>query len=57
MYKVTLSKKGLLIKEKINNELGEYNYKLLSELSHEDRQTIFDSLEKLSWAFVKIKHS
>ena len=57
VYKVILSKKGLSIKEKINNELGEYNYKLLSELSHEDRQTIFDSLEKLSWAFIKIKHS
>ena len=57
VYKVIITKKGLSIKEKIENDLGEFSYKLLSEFSHEDRQTLFDFFEKLSWTFIKIKHS
>ena len=57
VFKVTLANKGLLIKEKIETQLGEYSFKLLSALSHEDRQIVFESLEKLSWAFTKINNS
>ena len=57
VYKIKLSNKGLSTKEIIETQLGEYSYKLLSELSFEDRQIVFESLEKLSWAFTKIKHS
>ena len=57
VYKIILSNKGLSSKEIIETQLGEYSYKLLSELSFEVRQTVFESLEKLSWAFTKIKHS
>ena len=57
VYKIILSNKGLSTKEIIETQLGEYSYKLLSELSFEDRQIVFESLEKLSWAFTKIKHS
>ena len=57
VYKIILSNKGLSTKEIIETQLSEYSYKLLSELSFEDRQIVFESLEKLSWAFTKIKHS
>ena len=57
IYNVTLSKKGLEQKDKIESQLNDFSYKLLSALSHEDRQTVFESLEKLSWAFTKTKHS
>jgi len=57
IFKVLLAKKGLNMKEQIENLLEEYSFKILSELSHEDRQIVFESLEKLSWAFTKIKHS
>lgn len=57
IYNVTLSKKGLELKDKIESQLNDFSYKLLSALSHEDRQTVFESLEKLSWAFTKTKHS
>ena len=57
IYNVTLSKKGLKQKDKIESQLNDFSYKLLSALSHEDRQTVFESLEKLSWAFTKTKHS
>ena len=57
IYNVTLSKKGLEQKDKIESHLNDFSYKLLSALSHEDRQTVFESLEKLSWAFTKTKHS
>ena len=57
VYKIILSNKGLSTKEIIETQIGEYSYKLLSELSFEDRQIVFESLEKLSWAFTKIKHS
>ena len=57
IYNVTLSKKGLEEKDKIESQLNEISFKLLSALSHEDRQTVFESLEKLSWAFTKTKHS
>ena len=57
IYNVTLSKKGLEQKDKIESQLNDFSYKLLSALSHEDRQTVFESMEKLSWAFTKTKHS
>jgi len=57
IYNVTLSQKGLEEKDKIESKLNEISFKLLSALSHEDRQTVFESLEKLSWAFTKTKHS
>ena len=57
IYNVILSKKGLEKKDKIESQLNDFSYKLLSALSHEDRQTVFESLEKLSWAFTKTKHS
>lgn len=57
IYNVTLSKKGLEEKDKIEFQLNEISFKLLSALSHEDRQSVFESLEKLSWAFTKTKHS
>ena len=57
IFNVTLSKKGLEQKDKIESKLNEISYKLLSALSHEDRQAVFESLEKLSWAFTKTKHS
>ena len=57
VYKIILSNKGLSTKEIIETQLSEYSYKLLSELSFEDRQIVFESLEKLSWSFTKIKHS
>ena len=56
VFRITLAKKGLNIKEQIEKNLEEYSYNLLSALSHEDRQNMFESLEKLSWAFTKIKH-
>tara|TARA_B100001029_G_C15047439_1_gene448165 strand:+ start:1654 stop:2073 length:420 start_codon:yes stop_codon:yes gene_type:complete len=55
IYKIMLSQKGLDFKEKIEFQLDEYSYKLLSSLNHEDRQAVFESLEKLSWAFTKSK--
>ena len=57
IFKVSLTKKGLEMKENIENLLEEYSFKILSELRHEDRQIVFESLEKLSWAFTKIKLS
>ena len=57
IYNVILSKKGLEKKDKIESQLNDFSYKLLSALIHEDRQTVFESLEKLSWAFTKTKHS
>ena len=57
VYKIILSNKGLSTKEIIETQLDEYSYKLLSELNFEDRQIVFESLEKFSWAFTKIKHS
>ena len=57
VYKIILSNKGLSTKEIIEIQLGEYSYKLLSELSFEDRQIVFESLEKLSWAFTKTRYS
>jgi DNA-binding MarR family transcriptional regulator len=57
VHKVSLAKKGQQTKEKIETKLSEYSYKLLSSLCHKDRQNVFESLEKLSWAFTKIKYS
>jgi len=57
VFKVYLTKKGLDIKDQIETQLEDYSFKILSALSHNDRQIVFESLEKLSWAFTKIKHS
>ncbi|MAJ45055.1 MAG: hypothetical protein CMF96_09980 [Candidatus Marinimicrobia bacterium] len=57
IYKVTLTKKGLRLKDKIEFKLNQFSLKLLSALGHENRQVVFESLEKLSWAFTKTKHS
>ena len=56
IYKISLSKKGSVKKNIIENKLNEVSIKILSVLNHKDKHDVFQSLEKLSWVLTKIRH-
>ena len=56
IYKVSLSKKGSVKKNIIENKLNEVSIKILSVLNYKDKHDVFQSLEKLSWVLTKIRH-
>ena len=56
IYKISLSKKGSVKKNIIENKLNEVSTKILSVLNYKDKHDVFQSLEKLSWVLTKIRH-
>ena len=56
IYKISLSKKGSIKKNLIENKLNEVSIKILSDLNYKDKHDVFQSLEKLSWVLTKIRH-
>jgi DNA-binding MarR family transcriptional regulator len=56
IYKISLSKKGSVKKNIIENKLNEVSIKILSVLNYKDKHDVFQSLEKLSWVLTKIRH-
>ena len=56
VYKISLSKKGSIKKNSIENKLNEVSIKILSVLNYKDKHDVFQSLEKLSWVLTKIRH-
>ena len=56
IYKISLSKKGSIKKNIIENKLNEVSIKILSVLNYKDKHDVFQSLEKLSWVLTKIRH-
>lgn len=56
IYKISLSKKGSIKKNLIENKLNEVSIKILSVLNYKDKHDVFQSLEKLSWVLTKIRH-
>ncbi len=53
---VSLTKNGRETLSKIESRLEDISHKILTDMNYEDRQDVFEALEKLSWSLEKINY-
>ena len=53
---VSLTKIGRETLSKIESRLEDISHKILTDMKYEDRQDVFEALEKLSWSLEKINY-
>tara|TARA_Y100000588_G_C13838170_1_gene746620 strand:+ start:157 stop:576 length:420 start_codon:yes stop_codon:yes gene_type:complete len=53
---VSLTKNGKETLSEIESKLEDISHKILTDMNYEDRQDIFEALEKLSWSLEKINY-